>query len=1598
VIAPPGVIGYIKGTNTLTLRGSKEYSSNTAISNYAKTIDSRGLESETVYVAYFKFGSLVAISSDPTDYQYSTSPYLEYNDIVAYPTEWTPRFGTTINYTSLPGYTSTDKSNGVVSVSDSSYQSPSAAKGDPCMYYFPDGSWKLPAGNPYNGTPNYTTANLTWKTANSLGSNIPAGRLSTRTGEDGIFYPVTGYREDSAGGVVSQDTYGEYWSSTVYDGTGNDGYFMNFNSSSVTMPNHTKYNSGVAVRCISDQPSISVSPDSYIFDRDGGTATFTVTKQNTTATPTITKSGDDRYPSPTWLSVSLSGSTLTVTAASGSAQDARSATITLTVSGVSTTLKIYQRALTRVIVGTVGAFWKKNQTGERVVTIPTQYLSTDSDSFVGDWTAEVVEYGTGFSEGDILLLTGDSDDATSIVNNTYTDPESRQASAYTGLTSSCSGTATIQSGIKFRVFMRSAWNGSAPRYAKILVTFGGAFKYTRYVYLRQGEQADYLMAPGDPGDKITDGRALAIKISPYNLTAPGFLSTGSAKATHSQAVGARNGVMTEYPSQAGAFWKFMEDGVIAYNPAQPTTGGVSGWKITDGLDCWGNTYPDNTNQTYEGCPPGYRRFTNGSTTNTTYVQGTDYLSEIGESVLYNNPIDLHYNWEESDNTVWGYYSDGWFDRFTPDVQESTTSSDDKTAVSTDLSTVAYVGRLFYNPVESSSHYNASLFFPVPGRRDSSRDIYGQYSGNGSLAFPGESGYYLSSSATYNNTSFNYVYSANKTLTIFSHKGTTSATTASLGRYQAGSVRCVLNVPGPAPTLSVGTNPVNVVASESSGNTSVVTTNISSGWSATTSDSWITFTRSSGKSGQSVIFSATANPTSSVRHGYITVSATGATSVTIDVIQAGTPTPTISVSPTTATFAAAGETKTFTVSTTNFSGTPTATAIDSATSSTASWITSATISGSTLTVVAAANTGAERTATVTLTAGTATATVTVTQDSGLDGGHADILYFDTSDGNRLKVGRWDNSTVTVSNMVFTQFGSVIGFILSDTWDNSRSILFNPTSTASYDCGSIPRYNVWNVTTPANSPSVSSTDYHNGTNIQAGRGDICKLVGLTSAQAKAMTTAQLDAYKSGWRLPTLGENRMFIGLEPDDTTSRLNPSEGYYTWTANGGSASSPSTATFPKNKYAPGVTLPIAGYYGVDYSNQHYSTEAYYWTSTPSTQPYGYCIRMVNTQLNPTTHGNSLYGVSVRCMSTGETPTPLPPTISVSPTTATFVAAGETKQFTVTTTNFTGTPTVTQTDGTSSWLTPTLSGSTLTVVATANTATTERTATITLTAGTATAKLIVSQDGIPEPNLAPPGVIGYIKGTNTLTLKGSKEYANATAVDSNRDGIGDIEQYAIDNFGGLSDQTVYIAMFKFGSLIAISSDQTDAIADATGHYIQSDDIIAAPNEWKGSLQGARNYIASDWSKIPVPSVPDTATTVSSDPTNAFGDPCAYYTNYFGSGWKTPTDYPDSGFVYTTSSAKWYAAGDLGRGIPAGRLSRKSGESGMFYTAAGGRNCDSDAPGAIFNAPNKINGYWWNKPYVDSYGNKGYAFAFSKNGIDIVLRYNCNFGFAVRCVRN
>ncbi len=166
----------------------------------------------------------------------------------------------------------------------------------------------------------------------------------------------------------------------------------------------------------------------------------------------------------------------------------------------------------------VGAFWKADQIGERLIKMGAP---------AGDWTATVIE-GADW----VKLDQRDSEDP-NINTNSAADMITYDRTYQVSGTTATTVTGTIEAGeeIYFRIGLKStlASATTAPRYGVVLLTYENNTKYHK-IYLRQGEEADYLMRPQDSngagtittqwGGTAANPRPVARKFSPYNLSNP----------------------------------------------------------------------------------------------------------------------------------------------------------------------------------------------------------------------------------------------------------------------------------------------------------------------------------------------------------------------------------------------------------------------------------------------------------------------------------------------------------------------------------------------------------------------------------------------------------------------------------------------------------------------------------------------------------------------------------------------------------------------------------------------------------------------------------------------------------------------------------------------------------------------------------------------------------------------------------------------------------------------------------------------------------------------------------------------------------------------
>ncbi|MCL1973691.1 MAG: DUF4906 domain-containing protein [Bacteroidetes bacterium] len=381
----------------------------------------------------------------------------------------------------------------------------------------------------------------------------------------------------------------------------------------------------------------------------------------------------------------------------------------------------------------VGAFWRGNEKGERIIHI-------EAGAHVGAWTATVKWADARWGNNDGVVLSTDMVSNASLssrgISFTSTmDPDlygSAEDYALTEYNTTIYGDV-VNNYITFRIGLRSTYVPTAnypARYAVVLLAYADSTLYQK-IYIRQGEGADYLMTKGDAinsGGMNSSIRPSAVMFTPYNLTKSGNLDEAALQ---------RNGTFTDYPTQAGAFFQWAHTGMsgdrrrYAWNPYTLST--PTGWNTNGGgLGFWSILADEQ-----EVCPIGYHRPNDGS------ISGDESCisvsgSEMRQS-LFSSPGNSYNYTSNVTNSIWGYYADGFFDRRR--IVNGTT-------VMANNRNVAYVGRIFFNPLGSSERYNASLFFPAAGFRYNT--VAGVTPG-GDLHAAGLEGNYWSASINRENT-------------------------------------------------------------------------------------------------------------------------------------------------------------------------------------------------------------------------------------------------------------------------------------------------------------------------------------------------------------------------------------------------------------------------------------------------------------------------------------------------------------------------------------------------------------------------------------------------------------------------------------------------------------------------------------------------------------------------------------------------------------------------------------------------------------------------------------------------------------------------------
>ena len=331
-----------------------------------------------------------------------------------------------------------------------------------------------------------------------------------------------------------------------------------------------------------------------------------------------------------------------------------------------------------------GAFWRREQIGERLIHIPSN---------IGSWKAFVFWMDDRWEEGDIILDASPFQWPASPVSVTSDTP------ALLGTETSISGSTSSSGAINFRVGLKSRYSANSTypaRYALLALTWDND-ESVQFFFIRQGEDPDYIMRPTDEygNDQswasAPNWRPKACKISPFNLTA----DTLNIQCNRERD-GKNPSRFTDYPSQAGAFfqWANTVNTRFAYSPVSNPPNEI--WNYT-----WPDTYWADLASVHESSPSGFE-LTYGETVNFRRINNGIITGATTTSVEYSEIVQSFYYepYSPIDNMIYAYIADGYFDRL-----ES--SSDNGVNVGSD--DVGYWGQLIYNPINK-----ASIVIPYTG--------------------------------------------------------------------------------------------------------------------------------------------------------------------------------------------------------------------------------------------------------------------------------------------------------------------------------------------------------------------------------------------------------------------------------------------------------------------------------------------------------------------------------------------------------------------------------------------------------------------------------------------------------------------------------------------------------------------------------------------------------------------------------------------------------------------------------------------------------------------------------------------------------------------
>lgn len=240
----------------------------------------------------------------------------------------------------------------------------------------------------------------------------------------------------------------------------------------------------------------------------------------------------------------------------------------------------------------VGTFHKNNERGERLVQIPQCNLTLGLGPVFdgGRWQARVLV-------GKDFIRLGEWDKNITVTENHFEgNPENRLVE---GDKIYLSGNNPV---VRFRIGLTSTNIGNPNRYGLIQIIYvdkrpfndkTNPMKLSCFIFVRQGEEADNVLTPGETYTGI-DGNSFTapdVKFSPYALVDPNYGEGGNNLSDHTLLTNDITPIFAEHPSDFD--YLFQWSGDRAFHPGNPD----------ENITNWNSKYEPS--EFKELCPEGY---------------------------------------------------------------------------------------------------------------------------------------------------------------------------------------------------------------------------------------------------------------------------------------------------------------------------------------------------------------------------------------------------------------------------------------------------------------------------------------------------------------------------------------------------------------------------------------------------------------------------------------------------------------------------------------------------------------------------------------------------------------------------------------------------------------------------------------------------------------------------------------------------------------------------------------------------------------------------------------------------------------------------------